>query len=199
MSHSTFHALSGPRPGSLSLSAFRKTLWISPALFLAHAGEDSPRLAEWMRRTQLFEPVSRAQTIVALLLLAALSFLCAYAAHKGTRWGIYILVWMQGFTFLHGVSHLIPSILLLGYTPGLVTGLLLMPVSYYVYRRARDYRYFGGKLAAALLMAAILLYDPVLRLSYKAGTALIHDQYRPEQVFHDQQALRPLTKRYRSL
>jgi Protein of unknown function with HXXEE motif len=113
-----------------------------------------------MRRTQLFEPTSRAQTIVALL-LAALSFLCTYAAHKGTRWGIYILVWMQGFTFLHGLSHLIPSILLLSYTPGLVTGLLLMPASYYVYRRARDYSYFGGKSAAALPMAAILLYDPL--------------------------------------
>jgi hypothetical protein len=174
----TFPSLLDPKSANFSLSYFRRSLWLSPALFAIHGLEDSPNLAEWMRRTQLFEPVSRGQLIVALSLLLALSCLCAYAAHTGTHWGVYALVWMQGLIFLHGVSHLISSVWLLEYTPGLVTGLLLLPVSYYVYRRARNYCYFGRKMAAVLLIAAVLLYDPVLRLAFKVGSAVIREQHR---------------------
>lgn len=167
-----------PRVENISLSYFRRYLWLSPALFAIHAVEDAPRLAEWMRSVQLFEPVSREQLIVALSLLVGLSCLCAYGAHTGARWGVYGFVWTQGFLFLHGISHLLPSVWLLEYTPGLVTGLLLLPVSYYVYRRARNYCYFGRKMAAVLLIAAVLLYDPVLRLAFKVGSAVIHEQHR---------------------
>jgi hypothetical protein len=181
MSHeAVFPSPFGPKSKDLSVSSFRRSLWLSPALFAIHAVEDSPNLADWMRRTQLFEPVSRGQLIVALSLLLALSCLCAYAGHTGTRWGVYALVWMQGFIFLHGVSHLISSVWLLEYTPGLVTGLLLLPLSYFVYRHARNYCYFGWKTAAVLLIAAVLLYDPVLRLAFKAGSAVIHEQHRPD-------------------
>ncbi len=177
----TFPSLRSPRVENISLSYFRRYLWLSPALFAIHAVEDAPRLAEWMRSVQLFEPVSREQLIVALSLLIGLSCLCAYGAHTGARWGVYGFVWTQGFLFLHGVSHLIPSVWLLEHTPGLVTGLLLLPVSYFVYRRARNYCYFGWKTAAVLLIAAVLLYDPILRLAFKSGSAVIHEQHRPDQ------------------
>jgi hypothetical protein len=172
----TFPSLLDPKSANFSLSYFRRYLWLSPALFAVHAVEDAPHLAEWMRSVQLFEPVSREQLIVALALLVGLSGLCAYGAHTGARWGVYTFVWMQGFIFLHGVSHLISSVWLLTYTPGFVTGALLLPLSYFVYRLARNYCYFARKTAAILLIAAVLLYDPVLRLAFKAGGAVIHDR-----------------------
>lgn len=164
------------KTAACSLSSFRRCLWLSPALFAVHAAEDAPSLAEWMRRTRLFEPVSRAQLIVALVLLIGLCCLCAYAGRRGDRSGVYAFVWMQIFIFLHGVAHLITSVWFVEYTPGLVTGLFLLPVSYYEYRRARNYCWFGRKTAAALLISAVLLYDPVLRLVFKAGAAVIHEQ-----------------------
>ena len=181
MNHKPVFPLSfGPNATDFSASSFRRSLWLSPALFAIHAVEDSPNLADWMRRTQLFEPVSRGQLIIALSFLLALSCLCAYAGRTGTRCGVYALVWMQGFIFLHGASHLIASAWLLEYTPGLVTGSLLLPLSYFVYRRARNYRHFGWKTAAMLLISAVLLYDPVLRLAFKAGSAVIHGPHQPD-------------------
>ena len=172
----TFPSLLGPKVGNISLSYFRRCLWLSPALFAIHAAEDAPSLAERMRSVQLFEPVSREQLIVALSLLVGLSCLCAYGAHTGARWGVYAFTWMQGFIFLHGISHLIVSIWFLAYTPGFVTGALLLPLSYFEYRRARNFFCFGRKTATVLLIAAVLLYDPVLRLAFKAGGAVIYDR-----------------------
>lgn len=169
-----------PESSSASLSSFRRWLWLSPAVFAIHGAEDAPRLADWMRSTRLFEPVTRGQLVVALCLLVAMSFLCAYAGHKGTRWGVYAFVWMQIFIFLHGIAHLIPSAWLLTYTPGLVTGALLLPVSFYGYRRARKYRHFGRKTATALFLLGLFLYDPLLRLAFKAGAAVIHQPARVE-------------------
>ena len=174
----TFPSLWSPRVENISLSYFRRRVWLSPALFAIHAVEDAPRLAEWMRSVQLFEPVSREQLIVALSLLVGLSCLCAYGAHTGARWGVYAFVWMQGFIFLHGVSHLIPSVWLLEYTPGLMACLLLLAVSYYVYRHARNYCYFGRKMGAVLMVAVVLLYDPVLRLTFNVGSAVTREQHR---------------------
>lgn len=171
-----FPALFSPKSGDCSLSSFRRWWWLSPVLFAVHAVEDAPHLAEWMRRIRLFEPVSRGQLIVALLLLFALSSLCAYAGRLGTRWGVYAFVWMQTLIFLHGVAHLITSVWFVEYTPGLATGLLLLPVSYYGWRRARDYCHFGRKTAVVLVLSAVLLYDPLLRLAFKAGGAVIHEQ-----------------------
>ena len=159
-----------------SLPSFRRWLWFSPALFAVHAAEDAPNLAEWMRRTRLFEPVSRGQLIVAMVLLMALCFLCAYAGRTGRRSGVYAFVWMQTFIFLHGLAHLITSVWFVEYTPGLVTGLFLLPFCYYEYRRARNYCWFGRKTAAVLLISAVLLYDPILRLAFKAGGAMVHQQ-----------------------
>lgn len=166
--------LSGLRPhsGDLLLSEFQRCVWLSPALFAVHALEDAPGLAEWMRAIPMFEPVSREQLIVALSLLDALCCVSAFMAHRGTKWGVFVFLWMQGFVFLHGVAHLIPSLSVAGYTPGLVTGVLLLPVSYFLYRRARRYCPFGRWTAALLLALAVLLYDPVLRLAFKAGDAV---------------------------
>ena len=41
-----------------------------------------------------------------------------------------------------------------------------------------NYCYFRRKMAAVLLIAAVLLYDPVLRLAFKVGSAVVHEQHR---------------------
>ena len=117
----TFLSLQGPKVGNIFLSSFRHYLWLSPALFAIHAVEDAPHMAERMRSVQLFEPVSREQLIVALSLLLGLSCLCTYGAHAGARWSVYAFVWMQGLYSSMAFRHLIPSVWLLDYTPGLVT------------------------------------------------------------------------------
>jgi hypothetical protein len=135
-------------------------------------------LAEWMRATQLFEPVSRDQLIVALLFLVVVFFLCAGAVHSNPRWGIYAFLWMQSFVLLHGVAHLLPSIWLLSYTPGSITGILLILfsilVSILVYRRTRANCQLRTKVLGLLFISAVLFYDPVLRLAFKAGGAVTH-------------------------
>jgi hypothetical protein len=125
-----------------------------------------------MRAVPMFEPVTREQLIVALSLLDALCCVSAFMAHRGTKWGVFVFLWMQGFVFLHGVAHLIPSLWVADYTPGLVTGVLLLPVSYFLYRCARRYCPLRRWTAALLLALAVLLYDPVLRLAFKAGDAV---------------------------
>ena len=133
-----------------------------------------------MRRSQLFEPVSSGQLIFALLLLVALATSVAYVTYKGVRWGAYAVAWMQAFIFLHGVAHLLMCAWFLEYVPGLATGTLLLPISCHGYRQARKCRRFGRKTAAALLISAVLLYDPVLRLAFKAGAIVIDERPQDE-------------------
>lgn len=66
--------------------SFQRCLSVSPIALAAHAVEDVPRLAQWMRETQLFEPVSRQQLAVVLAFLIGLSWLSSYAAGKRRRW-----------------------------------------------------------------------------------------------------------------
>ena len=149
-------------------------IWFSPILFAIHVFEDAPQLAEWMRETQLFEPVSRGQLIVALLILVMLFFLCTGIVNWNQRWGIYAFLWMQSFVLLHGVAHLIPSIWLLRYTPGSITGILLILFSILVYRRTRTNRQIRPRVLGLLFASAVLLYDPVVRLAFKAAGAVTH-------------------------
>lgn len=124
-----------------------------------------------MGRAQLFEPVSRGQLVVALFLLVALSGLCAYGARKGIRWALYAAAWMQAFIFLHGIARVVASARFLEYVPGLVTGVLLLPISYSGYRHSRTCGHFGRKTACVLFISAVL--DPVLRLVRAAGVVTI--------------------------
>lgn len=149
--------------------SFQRCLWISPIALTAHAVEDVPRLAQWMRETQLFEPVNRQQLAVALAFLIGLSCLSSYAAGKRRRWGVYAFLWMQGFILLHGISHVVPSLWLLTYTLGTATGVLLIPYSAYVIRDIRKERNISRKALTVIVILCIFLYDPVLRLSFTFG------------------------------
>lgn len=149
--------------------SFNHCVWISPVVFMAHALEDAPDLAQWMRTIPLFEPVSRGQVIAALIFLIGLCLVSTYLADRSPRWGIYTFVWVQCFLFLHGIAHLIPSLWLLAYTPGLVTGILLIPFSWYVFRRIRKQRRISRKMLTAVFAIAVVSYNPVLRIAFKLG------------------------------
>jgi hypothetical protein len=153
--------------------------------------EDVPRLAEWMATIPWFEPINRAQLIIALILLIGLACLAAYAAHQGSRFGIYFFIWVQSFIFMHGIAHLIPSLWLLAYTPGIVTGGILIPVSLYLIRRAREECGISWKMFAAIFVLAILLYDPVLRVAFEVGGLVSRPQ---SNEFEPGPPLQPVVK-----
>ncbi len=152
--------------GTLSV---KHCIWISPVLFMAHALEDAPGLAQWMGTIPLFVPVRRGQVIIALSLLIGLCLLSTYVADRRPRWGKYVLVWVQCYLFLHGIAHVIPSVWLLMYTPGLFSGVLLVPWSWYVVRRIREHHRISAKMLLATFAIAVLSYNPVLEIAFVLG------------------------------
>ncbi len=149
--------------------SFKHCMWISPVFFTIHALEDAPGLAQWMGTIPLFEPVRRGQVIAALIVFIGLCFLLSYSAERSPRWGIYALVWVQCFVFLHGIAHLIPALWLLEYTPGLITGILLIPASWYVFRRVRKQRQISVKVLIAIFAIAVISYNPLLQIAFMLG------------------------------
>jgi Protein of unknown function with HXXEE motif len=166
----------GPKTLRLPVPTFWKAVWISPLAFLIHALEDAPRLAGWMNSVPMFEHVTERQLLIALAFLVGSAILATCVAVAGAKWRIclYWFLWMQGFLFLHGIAHLLPSIWVLGYTPGFWTALLLdIPVATYLLRRAWKESIVSRKTFVIISISAVLLYDPFLRLAFQIGAEKI--------------------------
>jgi hypothetical protein len=152
--------------------SFWHAVWLSPVAFFIHALEDAPHLAGWMNAVPLFEHVTQAQLNTALVFFVSLATLTTYLAVAKREWcvALYSMLWMQGILFLHGIAHIIPSIWVLSYIPGLWTAIFLdVPVAVYLLCRARQERLLSRKALAIICFLAVLLYDPFLRLAFRIG------------------------------
>lgn len=158
------------------LSSFWRAVWLCPIVFAIHALEDAPLLADWMNSVPVFEHVTQRQLLIALVFLVGLASLATStaAATKKSRIGLYWFLWMQGFLFLHGIAHLLPSLWVLGYTPGFWTALLLnIPVAVYLLWRSRKEGLVSRRALVIVCVLAVLLYDPVLRMAFQIGAEKI--------------------------
>ncbi|MFN0107033.1 MAG: HXXEE domain-containing protein [Bryobacteraceae bacterium] len=110
------------------LSKLKSHWWLAlaPVLFAAHVAEEAPGYVRWFNSI-VGTPIPESGFVAAQLqpFLAAM-FLGVAAAVTGNRWAALILmIWASHFFFANAVYHLVASVALVTYSPGLVTGTLL--------------------------------------------------------------------------
>lgn len=167
-----------------------RAIWILPAAFLVHDAEEQATMPGWMAEHgaalqamlsgylglppgSSLGPQTSVGTFMAMLALLIL-FLCVTAgaaAWPGRRAFRYAYAVLLGGCFLHGFTHLAQALIWGGYTPGAVTaGVVVIPVSLFIYSRLFREEMLGKReaLACALAGGALILPAILLALSIAA-------------------------------
>jgi hypothetical protein len=163
------------------LNALPRVLWLLPAAFIIHDGEEVLTMPAWIARNrdvleriaQLGGPARRAieslpvttaqvaaGATIELIVLSAATLAAARARPGGAAISVYaaLLAVFVG----HSATHLLQAVIFRGYTPGVVTAALVIPpVGVVLYRRLLN----GGLLTArkALVSGAVgvLAFGPL--------------------------------------
>lgn len=142
-----------------------RALWLFPGAFALHNLEEALWLPDWSQSAgRLHPPVGAGEFRFALAVLTVGSvLLTALALRRGGRWFL-ALAGLWGVMLLNIVfPHLLATLLLGRYAPGLGTGLLLiLPVNVYLLRRAfREQALDGGPFLRALGVVALVLVGAI--------------------------------------
>lgn len=167
--------------------------WLLPAAFVVHDSEELFTLPSWiathhtrlaavLRHVSMGEvvlgrlPTTFAQTasaIAVLLTIFGLVTWCAQRAEGRGVWQLAFMVLLGGF-FLHGFIHLAQAIYFGEYTPGVITaGLVVVPVSLYLYLRLDRARLLRPATAVAGAIVGLVLLVPAVLMALAAGAVLI--------------------------
>ena len=111
------------------LSKLESRWWalLVPVLFSAHVAEEAPGYARWFNSIVPGQPIPEAGFLAAQWTpFLAAAVLGLGVAVTGSRWaGLILLVWSSHFFFANAVYHLVASLALVTFSPGVVTGTLL--------------------------------------------------------------------------
>ncbi|WP_164013873.1 HXXEE domain-containing protein [Pyxidicoccus trucidator] len=149
---------SGPRRRS-------PVLWLFPIAFALHNLEEAIWLPGWSRYAGRFHPpVGAVELRFALAVLTVGGFLLtAMALRRGGRWFL-ALTGLWGVMLLNVLfPHLLATVALGRYAPGLATALLLiLPVNAYLLRRAFQERALTpGRFARACAVVALVIVGAI--------------------------------------
>ncbi len=136
----------------------RRTVWLLPLAFVIHDGEEILTMPRWIAehrdlldRIAAAYPATRAvisnfptttgavarAVLVEFAIILVATLLVHRRPHPGLATNVYAAI--LGVLFLHVISHVASAVALGGYTPGVVTALLVIPpASIYLYRRLFD-------------------------------------------------------------
>lgn len=154
----------------------RQLLRLIPVSITLHNLEELPTMERWSREhadeLPWIAPVATPQFAVAVAILTAASYAAAFAGLRSRKdgAGLYALLGLQFVFFVNAWQHLLTSLFLRAYSPGVASATLVnLPFTVYVLRRvlaegsivARRFRY-----AAAF---ALVLAVPTVRVLLKIG------------------------------
>ena len=167
-----------------------RIVWLLPVAFVIHDAEEfvtwkawlaehGTTVSQWLQRlfgtdpAAPLQPMSDTSVLRAMSLIFALLFVATAAfsiwPRPATR--LVFLVVLGGF-FLHGFVHLAQAIVVGGYTPGVVTALLVViPCSMLIYRRMSARKRIPARLAIFTAAVGGLLILPAILLALSLGRA----------------------------
>jgi len=93
------------------------------------------------------------------------------ATYLGRRWGIFLAIALQSLIFLNGLFHLTTFIIWGEYSPGVISQVVIIPLTYIVYYLVFKHKLLTSKettigslvgfLGCALVVASLLLDVPI--------------------------------------
>jgi hypothetical protein len=148
-------------------------IWAAPLVFLVHDGEELLTIVPWLRAHRAVLPatvqpladITTSQLALAMFVLfAGLLFAAIHGVHgarQGTRSVPFLL--LAGALVGNGLTHLGQALLFRGYTPGLVTALLVvLPYGYGLGRRLAAHRMLTGGAWAGFVALGVVLQVPII-------------------------------------
>lgn len=170
-------------------------LWLLPFIFFIHDGEELLTMPGWIAAHQheidqlarINEtsaeivrslPKTTAHAAIAigtiLLLFVAVTAGVFYSIKQGFR--LYAYAGLLGVLFLHVFTHVIQTIIIGGYTPGVVSSVvIIIPGSLYLYKRLFEAKLLTVKSAVISALIGFALFIPGVLLAQQIGQIISND------------------------
>ncbi len=161
-----------------------RVYWMLPAAFVLHDAEELATMPAWVeshrgRIEALLSSIGAGDVAAALpttFAQAAIAIGCVMLVFVLVTAGVWSRpaspVWraayggLLGAFFLHAFTHVAQSLVFGGYTPGVVTAVLVVaPVSVYVYRSLTRQGALDRRTTLVASVVAMLLFVPAVRLA----------------------------------
>lgn len=155
-------------------------MWLLPVSWLVHDVEEILAIERWSRRSKRWVEANeisglqrrivetlattRRQFSIAVVLVGIVVVVATVAGVSDpTGVGILVYTAILGGYFAHAFVHLGQSLVVRGYTPGLVTAaVVVIPASLVLYRRLFGTGLVGLKTATVAGLVGVLLFVPVV-------------------------------------
>jgi hypothetical protein len=128
----------------LNSMPFDRLLWMVPVFLMLHNIEEAPFMADWYKRLPLKLPltITTRQFVIAVTVLTVAGFILTYIGveYLANQTGYLLVLGMQAILAFNAfVPHIAMTIRFRMYSPGVITAvLMILPFSFYVFRRAFD-------------------------------------------------------------
>lgn len=163
--------------GQLSLNL---VIWAFPLAFLIHDCEEIVTMERFVRENSERFPkflrniaaITTRQFTLAVVVLLVLTLLAAYLATRPQRqMDLFTLV--LAIFLVHILGHVAQTVFFRGYTPGLITALLVvLPYSLYGFHRLFTANLIGGDSFTTSMLVGALLFVPVILAASQLGKLL---------------------------
>ena len=154
---------------------FSRWLWLSLIVFTAHNLEEYWTIQQYFSSVRnrippyLLELIQPFTSDIFLTMIVMITILAAVMIHAGIAggpgsWGMFgAMTWIMGGLLVNGIHHLGISFVSLGYTPGVVSSVvLLIPFGLYLWRRAYKEKLLAKRQLLWSLVAGAGLMLPVI-------------------------------------
>ncbi|HEU4744273.1 MAG TPA: HXXEE domain-containing protein [Anaerolineales bacterium] len=161
----------------LNSISFERLLWLVPVFLTIHNMEEAPFMESWYKRLPLKLPlaITKRQFMIAVIFITLAGFVVTYfgVEYLANRTGYLIVLGMQAMLLFNAfVPHIATTIRFRMYSPGVVTAMLIMlPFSFYLFRRAFDENILGWTQFWMLLGIAPFAVVLIALLSLRIGKA----------------------------
>jgi hypothetical protein len=123
---------------------FERLLWLVPIFLTIHNLEEAPFMEKWYKRLPIKIPltITTRQFVIAVTFITLSGFILTYLGveYLANQTGYLLVLGMQAILLFNAfVPHIATTIRFRIYSPGVITAILIMlPFSYYLFRRAFD-------------------------------------------------------------
>lgn len=155
---------------------YRRALWLGPLVLVIHNFEEYLTMPAFNTRHSQDLPafvrniaaMSSDQFSIALIIVTMLAILFTFLGgiSEANKPGMFLAITTQAALLINGAQHIIGSIWLRTYTPGVLTSLILyLPLLSYLILRALKEGYISKKLLTYSFIWGIIMLLPVILLA----------------------------------
>jgi len=162
----------------LNSLSWDQLLWLVPIFLTIHNIEEAPLMERWYQRLPIKVPITITthQFVIAVTFITLAGFIVTYfgVEYLANRTGYLLVLGMQAILLFNAfVPHIALTVRFRMYSPGVLTALLvILPFSFYLFRRAFEENILSGSQFWFMLGIAPFAVAIIVFISLRIGKAL---------------------------